>query len=70
VAHTKDALVAADAVVIVTEHAAVDYQLVVDHADLVVDTRRALKQVRPGKARVIDLTSSRAPVGVHQETRK
>src|SRR5690606_36437159 len=54
---TPDTLAAADAVVIITEHKAIDYQLVVDHAALVVDTRHALSTVRPSKARVIQLTS-------------
>jgi len=55
---TKDALAAADAVVIVTEHREVDYQFVVDHTSLIIDTRHALAKVKAGKARIIQLTSS------------
>jgi UDP-N-acetyl-D-glucosamine dehydrogenase len=42
---TPEALAAADCVVIVTNHRAFDYDLVLDHATLVVDTRRALRDV-------------------------
>ncbi|MFZ5785891.1 MAG: nucleotide sugar dehydrogenase [Acidobacteriota bacterium] len=44
---TEATLAAHDAVVIVTDHRAVDYDLVARHAHLVVDTRGALK-ARPG----------------------
>jgi UDP-N-acetyl-D-glucosamine dehydrogenase len=64
VALTEEELAQSDAVVIVTEHKAVDYQMVVDHASLVIDTRRALAKLRPSKARVIDLTSSNARPGM------
>jgi UDP-N-acetyl-D-glucosamine dehydrogenase len=39
---TAEALEAADVVVITTDHSAVDYGLVVEHAGIVVDTRNAL----------------------------
>lgn len=55
VALTAETLAAADAVVIVTEHRGVDYQLVVDHASLVVDTRNATAGTRASKARVMAL---------------
>lgn len=55
VALTADALASADAVVIVTEHRGVDYQFVVDHAALVVDTRNATSGTRASKARIIPL---------------
>jgi UDP-N-acetyl-D-glucosamine dehydrogenase len=42
-----------DAVVVVTDHTSVDYQLVADHAKLVVDTRNALRRVREPKARIV-----------------
>jgi UDP-N-acetyl-D-glucosamine dehydrogenase len=42
-AEPQDAAVAADCVVIVTDHAAFDYQLLVRNAPLIVDTRNALK---------------------------
>jgi UDP-N-acetyl-D-glucosamine dehydrogenase len=42
-AEPQDAAAAADCVVIVTDHTAFDYQLLVRHARLIVDTRNALK---------------------------
>ncbi|MHB1298063.1 MAG: nucleotide sugar dehydrogenase [Gemmatimonadaceae bacterium] len=59
VALTDDLLGATDAVVIVTDHRGVDYQRVLDSAPLVIDTRNALARLRPSKARVVTLTSSR-----------
>lgn len=53
---TDDALRAADAVVIVTEHTAVDYQRVVNLASLVVDTRHATAGLKAGTARIVSLT--------------
>jgi UDP-N-acetyl-D-glucosamine dehydrogenase len=44
VAFTTDALAAADLVMIVTDHTAIDYELVRARARLVVDTRHALPQ--------------------------
>lgn len=65
VALTKDELAKADAVVIITDHTAVDYQFVVDHASLIVDTRNALAKAKPSKARVIPLTAQRLPISHH-----
>jgi UDP-N-acetyl-D-glucosamine dehydrogenase len=42
----------ADAVLIITDHTAVNYQSVVDHASLVVDTRNITVGLRPGRARI------------------
>jgi UDP-N-acetyl-D-glucosamine dehydrogenase len=53
------ALAAADAVVVVTDHRAVDYQRVVDQAALVVDTRNVTAGLRPGRASVIPLAAPR-----------
>jgi len=53
-----EALEGADAVVIVTDHAAVDYQRVVDHAALVVDTRNITRGLRRGRATIIPLAAS------------
>lgn len=39
---TPEALAAADAVVVVTHHAAVDWDLVIEHAPLIFDTRNAI----------------------------
>jgi UDP-N-acetyl-D-glucosamine dehydrogenase len=47
----------ADAVVIVTDHKAVDYQQVVDQAALVVDTRNVTGGLRQGRARIVGLAS-------------
>ncbi len=47
----------ADAVVIVTDHAEVDYQRVVDHAALVVDTRNVTAKTTGGRARIVGLAS-------------
>jgi UDP-N-acetyl-D-glucosamine dehydrogenase len=55
----------ADAVVIITDHKSVDYQHVVDHAALVVDTRNVTARLREGRAMIIPLASnslSKAPV--------
>ncbi|MBV9880120.1 MAG: nucleotide sugar dehydrogenase [Gemmatirosa sp.] len=59
VALTVEELQAADAVVIVTDHSptAVDYQLVVDQAKLVVDTRNVTAKTRRSGARVIALSA-------------
>jgi UDP-N-acetyl-D-glucosamine dehydrogenase len=61
---------AADAVVIVTDHTTIDYARVAQQAALVVDTRNAMRAVPAGRARVIKLTSSRAPLGATLENAK
>jgi UDP-N-acetyl-D-glucosamine dehydrogenase len=50
----------ADAVVVITDHKAVDYQRVVDHATLVVDTRNVTAKLAAGRARIIPLASGPA----------
>ena len=52
---TPDALAAADVVLIVTDHTGVDYEAVLAHAHLVVDTRGVLRG-RAGAARVVGLS--------------
>ncbi|MCU0622839.1 MAG: nucleotide sugar dehydrogenase [Gemmatimonadaceae bacterium] len=47
----------ADAIVIVTDHKVIDYQRLVDHGALVVDTRNATGGLVPGRARVVSLAS-------------
>lgn len=42
-----------DAVVIVTDHSAVDYEAVVANAPLVIDTRNATRKVRGGRERIV-----------------
>jgi UDP-N-acetyl-D-glucosamine dehydrogenase len=50
-----------DAVVIVTDHKAVDYQLVMDHAALIIDTRNVTRDLVKTKARVVSLSATRGP---------
>ncbi|MGQ0649845.1 MAG: nucleotide sugar dehydrogenase [Gemmatimonadaceae bacterium] len=57
VALTAELLSRSDAVVIVTDHSNVDYQLVVDHAPLVIDTRNATLRTRASKAHIVPLSS-------------
>jgi UDP-N-acetyl-D-glucosamine dehydrogenase len=59
VALTAEELERADAVVIVTDHRAIDWQFVADHAAVVVDTRNAMARLRPGRARIVALSASR-----------
>ena len=54
---TEAALRDADAVVIVTDHSDVDYQMVVDNAAVVVDTRNATASTRRGRADVVSLSN-------------
>jgi len=53
----------ADAVVIVTDHKSVDYQRVVDHATLLVDTRNVTATLTPGRARIVPLASGSRSLG-------
>ena len=55
IALTDEAMSGADAVVIITDHRAVDYNRLVANAKVIVDTRNALAKVAPGKARVVAL---------------
>jgi UDP-N-acetyl-D-glucosamine dehydrogenase len=48
-----------EAVVIITDHKNVDYQFVVDHAQLVVDTRNVTAGLAPSRARVRGLADAR-----------
>jgi UDP-N-acetyl-D-glucosamine dehydrogenase len=45
-------LEAQDCVVIVTDHTAYDFQLIVAHSSLVVDTRNATAKCKPGRCRI------------------
>ena len=47
-----------DAVVVVTDHRSVDYQLVMDHASLVVDSRNIMTGLVRTKARVVTLAAN------------
>ncbi|MEP6496005.1 MAG: nucleotide sugar dehydrogenase [bacterium] len=57
---TVATLAASDAVVVVTDHKSVNYQMVVDNASLVVDSRNVTRDLKKGKAKVVSLTSPRA----------
>src|SRR5919202_331582 len=61
---TAEELERADLVVIITDHAAIDYGLVAERASLVVDSRNAMRRARAGAARVVSLSgpSSAPPV--------
>ena len=62
VALTAAELERADAVVIVTNHRTVDYQMLMDHASLVVDSRNAMARTIRTRARVVSLANTR-PAG-------
>jgi len=51
---TPDTLAGADCVLIVTDHATIDYALIAEHAPLVVDTRNAIERHAPRpRARIV-----------------
>jgi UDP-N-acetyl-D-glucosamine dehydrogenase len=56
---TDDALRSADAVVIVTDHDAVDYQRVVELAQVVIDARNATKGLKVARGKVVPLSTTR-----------
>jgi UDP-N-acetyl-D-glucosamine dehydrogenase len=56
---TPERLADADAVVIVTDHRAIDYQKVMNNASLIVDTRNATAKTTRTKARVVSLATVR-----------
>ncbi|HKO16000.1 MAG TPA: nucleotide sugar dehydrogenase [Gemmatimonadaceae bacterium] len=58
VALTGEEVGKADAVVIVTDHKAIDYQLLMDRATLIVDSRNSMARAVPTKARVVSLASA------------
>ena len=58
VALTDAEIEKADVVVIVTDHKAIDYQRLVDHAALIVDTRNATSRATRTRARIVPLASS------------
>lgn len=57
---TPDVIAGADAVVIVTDHKVIDYQMLMDHATVVVDTRNAMSGLVQTKARVLSLSAGHA----------
>jgi UDP-N-acetyl-D-glucosamine dehydrogenase len=54
---TAEELGRSDATVIVTDHTSIDYQFIVDHAPVVVDTRNATARVAHPKARIVSLST-------------
>jgi UDP-N-acetyl-D-glucosamine dehydrogenase len=50
---TREVIAGLDCVLIVTDHTRVDYDLVVEHARLVVDTRNATARTCGGRARIV-----------------
>ena len=50
---TPKALAGCDAVLISTDHSCYDYQSIVDHAQMVVDTRNATRGVRRGRRKIV-----------------
>jgi UDP-N-acetyl-D-glucosamine dehydrogenase len=59
---TTDLLESCDAVVVVTDHRSVDYQLIMDHAPLIIDSRNVTSGLVKTKARVVSLSAGQAPV--------
>jgi UDP-N-acetyl-D-glucosamine dehydrogenase len=57
---TPATLSASDVVVIITDHKSIDYQQLVDHADLIVDSRNATAKTTPSRARIIALSGPTA----------
>jgi len=55
---SPELLEGSDAVVVVTDHRAVDYQLIMDTASLIVDTRNVTRGLVKTKARVVSLSDS------------
>ena len=49
----------ADALVVVTDHRVIDYQMLMDNASLIVDTRNVMAGLVKTKARVVSLSSAR-----------
>jgi len=56
---TPEIVAATDAVVVVTDHKKVNYQLVMDNATLIVDSRNVTRKLVRTKARVVSLSSTR-----------
>ena len=52
---TVNLVESADCVVILTDHGVIDYDWIVDHAQLVVDTRNATRSVKQGQEKIIKI---------------
>ncbi|HKW12543.1 MAG TPA: nucleotide sugar dehydrogenase [Gemmatimonadaceae bacterium] len=59
VALTPAEIKRADAIVIVTNHKVIDYQMLMDNATLIVDSRNAMARSMKTKARVVSLANAR-----------
>jgi UDP-N-acetyl-D-glucosamine dehydrogenase len=55
---TRSEVESADVVVIVTDHRTVDYQMLVERASLIVDTRNATRDCVRANARIVSLSSA------------
>lgn len=51
---TKENIASSDCIVIVTDHTSLDYKLIVDNANLIIDTRNVLKEFK-GNAKIVTL---------------
>jgi UDP-N-acetyl-D-glucosamine dehydrogenase len=67
VALTDAELRMSDCVVIITDHDNIDFQRIVDQANLVVDTRNATAKTRRGKARVVSLSAASTAVAARAD---
>jgi UDP-N-acetyl-D-glucosamine dehydrogenase len=59
IALTPKTIAETDAVVIVTDHKKINYQMLMDNASLIIDSRNAMASVVKTKARVVSLASGR-----------
>jgi UDP-N-acetyl-D-glucosamine dehydrogenase len=50
---TAEALASYDAVLIATDHSSYDYEAIVRHSRLVVDTRNATRQVKEHREKIV-----------------
>jgi UDP-N-acetyl-D-glucosamine dehydrogenase len=50
---TEDLLKSQDVALITTDHTNFDYQWIVDHASLVIDTRNATRKVTRGREKIV-----------------
>jgi len=50
---TKETLAAVDCVLLATDHSAYDYQFILDHADLIIDTRNAFNGLNGAAEKVV-----------------
>jgi UDP-N-acetyl-D-glucosamine dehydrogenase len=57
---TKKEVEAADCIVIITDHRGVDYQLLMDHAAVVVDSRNVMSKYAPTRARIVAMAGGLA----------